>query len=227
MVVGNGLIASKFLSFETNSEVIIFASGVSNSNEINDQFFQKEKELIYNFHSTEKKFVYFSSLLIEYPCMKNKRYVKHKKEIEEIIGKNFKNYVIFRLPNVVGKSKNKHTFFNFFLEKILKGEELFIEKKSTRFFLDSDDLEKLISPIILDKSINRMTINVCLNNKISIIDFVELMCESLNKNIKIIELDSGCDTSFVNTFPNYIEDKSNTINYNKTLVQKYCDVGNK
>ena len=39
MVVGNGMLAQYFDSYKDNDEVVIFCSGVSNSNEVNDVAF--------------------------------------------------------------------------------------------------------------------------------------------------------------------------------------------
>ena len=39
MVIGNGMIANAFKQYENDDEVIIFASGVSNSKENNDSEF--------------------------------------------------------------------------------------------------------------------------------------------------------------------------------------------
>ena len=36
MVIGNGLIANQFKSYNNDENILIFASGVSNSSEVND-----------------------------------------------------------------------------------------------------------------------------------------------------------------------------------------------
>jgi len=141
MVIGDGLIANKFIKYRNNDEIIIFASGVSNSKEKDPNEFEREKKLLSFFFNTDKKFIYFSTLLINYPCEQNSNYVKHKKEIEQLISKNFKNFLIFRLTNIIGFSKNRFTSFNFFLDKILAVVSIYVQKNTTRFFLDSYDIE--------------------------------------------------------------------------------------
>jgi UDP-2-acetamido-2,6-beta-L-arabino-hexul-4-ose reductase len=225
MVIGNGLISSKFLSYKNNKKIIIFASGVSNSKEVDIKEFEREKKLLNELYITEKKLVYFSTLLVNYPCMENSEYVKHKKNIEDFITTNFKNFIIFRLPNIVGHTKNKFTSFNFFINKIQKEETIYIEKNTTRFFLDSDDLNHMLNPIIDNKTINKKTINICLNNKISISEIIDLISKTLNKKANIIESDSGCDVNIDNSFFLSILKKKNFENYNNNLVLKYCNNG--
>lgn len=93
MIVGNGLIANSFkkskISFE---EYIIFASGVSNSQEQENQEFEREKKNILSYKKSTKKFIYFSSIpTILDPSQKDLKYVKHKLEMEKLIKNNFTN----------------------------------------------------------------------------------------------------------------------------------------
>lgn len=229
MVIGNGLIASKFSKYVDNDKVIIFASGVSNSKENDSKKFEREISLLSSLIGTEKKIIYFSTLLINYPCSKNTNYVKHKNQVEKLISKNFDNFIIFRLPNIVGLSNNRFTSFNFFINKILSGESIEIESKTSRFFLDSDDLEPMLTKIIDNELINKKTINVCLNNKIFIKDLIDLLFMKLNKKVDVIEHDFGCDITIDNRFFLDIIERdnlTNLINYNDNLISKYCSNGN-
>jgi len=46
MVIGNGMIAKAFSQYKNNPKVLLFASGVSRSNEKEEASFLREKELI-------------------------------------------------------------------------------------------------------------------------------------------------------------------------------------
>ena len=108
MVEGSGLLANTFRSFKDNSDVIIFASGVSNSGCIDSVQFKRELNLVSKYKTSKKLFVYFSTSSIEDPFLKGSLYIKHKLEIEFYIKANFQRYLIVRLPNVVGKTKNQN-----------------------------------------------------------------------------------------------------------------------
>ena len=65
MVIGNGLLANTFRKYEDSDSIIIFASGVSNSKEINKSEFKREFDLLKTmlvFKET-KKIIYFSIIL--------------------------------------------------------------------------------------------------------------------------------------------------------------------
>ncbi len=63
MIIGNGMMARSFESYRGNSEILIFASGVSNSKDVDEDNFNREvlllKDVINN--NPEKAMVYFST----------------------------------------------------------------------------------------------------------------------------------------------------------------------
>jgi len=83
MIIGNGLIASSFYRYDT-SDCVIFASGVSNSNDNNADNFKREKDLVTKVLSenNDLKFIYFSSILAG---ITNNDYYNHKIDIENLI----------------------------------------------------------------------------------------------------------------------------------------------
>ena len=91
MIIGNGLVAKKFKHYKRN--VIIFASGVSNSLETNDIQFYKEKQLLEDTlkKHPDKLLIYFSSRNVD---LLNSPYYQHKLNMENLI-KSYKNkYII-------------------------------------------------------------------------------------------------------------------------------------
>src|SRR5438477_266860 len=48
MVIGNGMVAKRFESYKTNDQFLIFASGVSNSKNINHAAYERELTLLKN-----------------------------------------------------------------------------------------------------------------------------------------------------------------------------------
>ena len=62
MIIGNGLRAKAFNSYGNDNKLLIFASGVSNSNETSSKAFDREKKLLLDALNNQsgKKFIYFS-----------------------------------------------------------------------------------------------------------------------------------------------------------------------
>ena len=46
MIIGNGLLAKAFIEYKNNDEIVIFASGVSNSLEEKQSEFKRETDLL-------------------------------------------------------------------------------------------------------------------------------------------------------------------------------------
>jgi len=130
MVIGNGLLANAFKKYINNDNIIIFASGVSNSKEINETEFKRELELLKKILtiSKGKKIIYFSTCSISYISLTDSKYINHKNNIEDFIKLNFDYYLILRLPNIVSNNKNLNTSFNFFKNKLINNELIFCEK---------------------------------------------------------------------------------------------------
>ena len=147
MIIGNGLIATAFNKFG-NDSVIIFASGVSNSVNPTVEDCLREETLIKTFTNSKKQFVYFSSCSIFDTTMKDSIYVNHKIRMEKLIEDLFQNYLIVRLPIVVGKSNNPNTHINSLVTKINNDNELTIFTRASRYLIDVDCVAFWVNKLI-------------------------------------------------------------------------------
>ncbi len=130
MIIGHGDIASVL---PKKSDRLFFASGVSNSLEKRESEYQREKNLLLK-QNRKAHLVYFSSLAVLYG---NNRYVKHKREIEELIKREFPHFAIIRLGNITWGT-NPHTIINFFRLQIKKGNRIKIQD-TYRYIIDQDE----------------------------------------------------------------------------------------
>ena len=222
MVVGNGLIATQFQSFKNDDKVLIFASGVSNSKETNNKSFMREKKMLIDTYKkyNNYKFIYFSTTSIFDKCLTHSKYVQHKKELEKYIVENFNNYVIFRLPIIASKSKNPNTLLNNFYNKIIKNENIEIYDNATRYIIDIDDVYKYVSTLICN--LNNQTINICFDNRYSILQIIQQFELILDKSINITIISGGCDTYVDNkVFMSLIDAEKHTENYLYNIISKY------
>jgi nucleoside-diphosphate-sugar epimerase len=223
MLIGNGLIAKGFEAYINNDNFLLFASGVSNSKEININEFDRELNLIKFYINNEKtkKFIYFSTCSIYDTGLKNSLYICHKLSIEKYISDNCKNFIIFRLPNVVGNIGNKNTFFNYFKNCILENREIIIYKNATRYLIDILDIKTLLPFFIESLDIKNKIINVAFNNKMSILDIVNIFESILKSNTKKKIINAGNDYDINNNY--FLQNSNITIdnNYNYNLINKY------
>jgi hypothetical protein len=160
MIIGKGSVASVL---EDRDDLVFFASGVSNSSCTDEKEYEREFNLLKTV-PTDKHIVYFSNLGIYY---KQDRYTQHKRDVEEYIRTNYKNYTIVRIE-VCEWVKTPNTILNVFKRQLSEGIEPKIQD-TTRYVLSLDEFLywiKLIQPGIR----NEMNI---LGRKLTISQIVE------------------------------------------------------
>lgn len=162
MVIGNGMIAKQFTAYSENDAFVIFASGVSNSDNNLDTEFEKEEQLLLNTiqHNEDKILVYFSTCSITDQTLQQKKYVKHKLSLENKIIQLAPKYHIFRLSNPVGKTKNKHTLIDFFINCIQENIHFSIWEKASRNIIDIEDMYKICDFILQNNMFTNSIVNI-------------------------------------------------------------------
>lgn len=213
MIVGNGQLAQIFENQQLENAVI-FASGVADSNCVEQKQFDRERDLLIStlLENPDKKFVYFSSCALsadEYP--KNK-YYQHKQHMEEVIKNHTKNYYIFRIPQLFGCLKKHKTLINFIYYSIINDKSFNLYSHAYRYVIEINDVLLLVqkylelsdSGIIIDlantyrysvesivKVLEELTSKKAKYNKIEKLDKYLLDLKNLNKFIKEHDLKLG------------------------------------
>jgi UDP-2-acetamido-2,6-beta-L-arabino-hexul-4-ose reductase len=183
MVVGDGMVAKSFCQYSERNDVIIFASGVSNSKINIREEFEKELDLLKTTLSENpgKKLVYFSTFNLYDPKERISPYCVHKLNIEAFIKLGVPRYHIFRLGHVVGHSLNQYTILSFLYNSIKDGNPFNLWKFASRNIIDMDDISRICSYIIdNDLYLNQIT-DVCNIENTTVLDIVNILEEILNK----------------------------------------------
>jgi nucleoside-diphosphate-sugar epimerase len=222
MIIGKGLIAKAFERYNDNDDIIIFSSGVSNSSETKESEFEREESLLKEYLFLNKKLIYFSTVSVVDGSLKS-RYINHKIKMEKMISDNHRNYLIFRLPIVIGNNANKITFFNSLKDKINNNEELKVFNVS-RYLIDVDDLSKTLPFLIEDYDVRNKTLNICFDNFSSVKNIIERMEFYLKKTCDKVYIDCDSNIPVDNQYFNNLFKKSN--DYNEIIFQKYLTDNN-
>ncbi len=224
MLVGKGLLANAFKHYSANSNVILFASGVSNSREIDVVKFEREFELLKSYSSHNSKLIYFSTCSVSDESLKDSAYIQHKLKIEKYISKNFSSFIIFRLPIVVGNTSNPHTLTNFLFNTIKAEQKFLLFANAHRYLIDVDDLNILLSGIIDSIEYDNKILNICFNNKISILELVSIFEKIIGKKA-LYEMSKKGSVYIPNNveFINYLQklDFKIKTSYNEDVIAKY------
>lgn len=215
MVIGTGLIAKKFSNFIKNKEVLIFASGVSNSTESDAKQFLREFDLLKKTIASNPKvqLVYFSTLSIEDPLVKKRPYIHHKLALEKYIKENCNHFLICRVSNVVGQNGNSNTIINYLVRNIKSQEKIEIWKDAERNIIDIDDVKYIIEEL-LNRNVSNKVVTVAMSKNISVVDIVSQI--ELHLHIK-------ANASYINKGEKLIINTSEIVNELKMVVQKKGD----
>jgi nucleoside-diphosphate-sugar epimerase len=147
------------------------------------------------------------------------KYYNHKLNMESLIIKKSKRFLIFRLPQVIGNNGNVKNIFNFFINSIKNDELLKLKINTQRSLIDIDDIFKIVIYCI-DKS--NQIINISHIEKVYVDYLVKTISESLNKSAKIEYIDGEPlmyfkNSPIVDEYISYI-DKTD---YTKKIIEKY------
>lgn len=193
MVIGNGMVAQRFESYKKNDAYIIFASGVSNSKNIDAAAYNRELSLlktIIDKHS-DKTLVYFSTCSLYDPAETNSPYVLHKKEIENIIKQNVPHYYIFRVSNLVGRSANPNTLLNFFYHHMKNKINFDLWSNSSRNLIDTNDMFQITDYILQKKIYPNQVINIANPDSYDVKDIISSLENVLSLKANYISIPKG------------------------------------
>ena len=226
MVIGNGMIAKEFENYRDDDNVVIFASGVSDSTNTDNRAFEREKNLIIEtLHANKGKlFVYFSTCSIDDTSMQSSAYVQHKIKMEGLIVNNHTPYIIFRLTNPVGKTNNTHTVINYFIKNITEKHKFAVWKNATRNLIDIDHLYLICNEILQKRLFINSIVNIANPKNYPVVFIIENIEKhfAIAGNYTLLDKSGG---PLINTVS--IEPLFNKFNidfdehYLSRLIQKY------
>lgn len=183
MIVGNGLISKIFSPLDTE-DLLIFCSGVSNSTCQDLEEFKREKLLLSEsiVSHSKKKMVYFGTCDV-YDTSKNSPYLSHKIEMENLVKEKTNNWLIFRLPQVIGKG-NKNNLIFFLTERIKNHQHFECYPYLERNLIRKEDLRILFEKYI---SSQNSIINLANPINIKVGEIVRIIENSLQRKAVMTE----------------------------------------
>lgn len=132
MIVGSGDIASVLKERDCPGRVY-FASGVSNSREIRQSEFDRERALLLE-QDRNLQLIYFGSLCIFYAAT---AYATHKMAMEGLVKKEFPKHAIVRLGTITW-GDNPNTIINYLKNRYREGLPIEIQD-TIRYVIDKSE----------------------------------------------------------------------------------------
>ena len=147
MIVGSGLIARVFKNLKIPDDIIIHASGVSDSSCVSDIEFFREKTLVENSLRNKKKLFYFSSQSCSNEGL-NTPYVIHKRKIEKTILTYSPENVVIRIPQIASRTGNSNNLIHAFYNMLVSGQVITCYNGVQRNLIKDIHLEIVFNHII-------------------------------------------------------------------------------
>jgi nucleoside-diphosphate-sugar epimerase len=109
--------------------------------------------------------------------------------MENLIKENSDNYLIFKLPQVIGESGNKTNLINYLINSITNEDEIVIYENISRSLIDVDDVVSIVH--FCKKKVKNKTLNVSGIEKISVLNLCKKIGRILKKPPIIIIRETG------------------------------------
>jgi len=225
LIVGNGLIANAFEKLREREDVFLFASGVSNSLETDQDAFLREQNLLTESlkkHSN-KLFIYFGTCSVYDPSAVTSPYVQHKLKMERIVVESGASYAIFRIPQIVGERGNSATLLNYLRRKIKTGEMFDLWCDAIRYLVDIDDVVRFVIYVIDSAKRSDVLVNL-VTTPSTVLDILVCLEQIVGKKAIYSPIDKGSSYSIPLLEPNLTTSKAGIIiddKYLEKVLRKY------
>ena len=189
MVIGNGVIANRFINYSAQKDYLIFAGSGDNSVAGDEE----EEATIQHAlsQSSEATVVYFSTCSILDERKNNTAHVQHKMRMEQLIQDSAKKYLILRLPQILGLSNTKSSLVDFLVDSIHDNKPFDLWQHAEENIIDIDDVHAIVAEILKTKIYLNKVINVANKNKVSILEIIHNIEIFLGKKADYQVVDEG------------------------------------
>jgi len=168
----------------------VFARGVSNSSETLPAAFNRESEVLGEVLGGTAPVVYFSSCALLNAATGDSPYLAHKRKMEaKVLAANTEN-VVFRLPQVVGRTDNPNTLTNFLRDRISTGATFCIWRYAERNLIDVDDVVAIAAELLRHPPSARV-VDIAAERSMKMPEIVSLFETVLGANAKFTMEDRG------------------------------------
>jgi nucleoside-diphosphate-sugar epimerase len=196
---------------------------VCNSTETNASAFKRERDIFLECSNFNGRVVYFSSCAVNYMSTSRSLYIDHKLTMEELC-KKCNSFLIIRLPQIVGFSKNPHTLTNYFNARIKNGLNISVFRNTKRVLVDVEDVVHVTNELLARPDIHNKIINISHPFAVSALSLV-MFFESVLKLKAIYDIVDD-NTEYIHyDYPTLDISKNASLNidykYPYNLINKY------
>lgn len=226
MVIGNGIIANRFIDYSLQAKYLIFAGSVNDSSIQDMEAIEEEEISVAKSLSNHPDaiFVYFSSCSILDTDVSQTAYVQHKARMENFLQNNAKKFLICRLPQVLGLNDTKSSLVKFLVDSISSRKMFELWQNAQKNLIDIDDVHLIVDKILRRGLFLNRVINVASSTQTSVLELVRTIeaFTGNTANCQLIEKGSTYKIDIANIKPIFDELGIDFgTNYISTALNKY------
>lgn len=226
MVIGQGIVASRFIDYELQSKYLIFAGSINASIIQNENRIEEEEATLKAALSAhpDSIFVYFSSCSCIEQDLRNTPYVQHKLRSEKLVQESGRVFFIFRLPKLVGICDEKISLVNYLVDAIFNQRHFELWQNQEINLIDIDCVHQIVSEILKIGKLENRIINVANAFQIPIMKLVHQIEDFLSLSAKYLLVNKGKNYSIdITEISPILRDQNLSFNevYIERLLSKY------
>jgi nucleoside-diphosphate-sugar epimerase len=197
-IIGRGLIARSLAPYaDAHPDTVAFAAGVASSSSANRETCGREEHVLMETlaaaRASGQRILYFSGGGAVYgsvarpadelaECRPVSEYGHHQLRCERLVAESGLQYLIARLPNVVGAPANPTQLVPALVRAVLAGRVV-IQRSAMRDIIDGADMARLVNEL-LRTGPDRLTINLATGHSVKAGAIVEEICSILGVDVR-------------------------------------------
>ncbi len=193
-ILGDGMLATAFSKgLVRNRSVIVYASGVSRSDCVEADHFERERTLLINTlaqATDDRPFLYFGTCSVYDPDVCDRPYVRHKQAMEALVLSHPVGLVV-RLPQVAGPNAPPNTLLASLVARIRTGQEVQVWEHAARNIVDVDDVVRIVDAWLSLPLPACRVLNVANPKSISVMEIVGTIESALGLKAKVVRISKG------------------------------------
>jgi nucleoside-diphosphate-sugar epimerase len=117
-------------------------------------------------------------------------YVQHKLDMESMV-RTHPGHLILRVPQLAGRTDNRHTLLGYLRERILRGEGFVVWSGAERNVIDVEDVAKVAVDLVTVECIRGDTVNVASDRSVAVVEVVRVLEDLLGRKAAYQLLEKG------------------------------------
>ena len=193
MVIGKGVIASRFIDYSLQSKYLIFAGSVNDSAIPDEKTILDEENAVTDAltNNLNHIFVYFSSCSILDKSVNDTPYVQHKVRMEKVIQESAEEFIIIRLPQVMGLNDVKSSLISYLVDVISNHKSFELWPNAYKNLIDIDDVHEIVGELLRKDICLNKIINVASTQQTPILKIVRAIEDFIGSEANYELVDKG------------------------------------